>query len=105
MVDHGYPRGYIGAVTHTVASKHKILARVRKLRGQVEAMERAVDKEAGCDEIVHLIAAIRGAAAGLMAEILEGHVRTHLVDEKRHPDVLNGAAADQLVKVIRTYLR
>jgi len=92
-------------MSHTVKNKDKLLARVRRIRGQVEAMERALDAEAGCEKIIHLIAAIRGGAASLMAELVEDHVRTHLVDRERHPDALNDAAADQLVNLVRTYLR
>lgn len=92
-------------MSHTVKNKDKLLARVRRIRGQVEAMERALDAEAGCEKIIHLIAAIRGGAASLMAELVEDHVRTHLVDRERHPDALNDDAADQLVNLVRTYLR
>jgi DNA-binding FrmR family transcriptional regulator len=43
--------------------------------------------------------------AGLMAEVVEDHVRTHLVDPKQHPGALNGEAAEQLLAVVRTYLK
>jgi FrmR/RcnR family transcriptional regulator, repressor of frmRAB operon len=42
--------------------------------------------------------------AGLMAEVVEDHVRTHLVDAKKHPEALN-EAAEQLLDVVRTYLK
>jgi FrmR/RcnR family transcriptional regulator, repressor of frmRAB operon len=80
-------------MTHTVHGKRKLLARVRRIRGQVEAIERALDGEAGCDRVMHLIAGARGAMAGLMAEVVEDHVRMHLVD------------AEQLLEVVRTYLK
>ena len=92
-------------MTHTVREKQKLLARVRRIRGQVEAIERALDKEAGCEQVMHLIAGARGAMAGLMAEVIEDHVRTHLVDTKKHPEALNKDAAEQLLDVFRTYLR
>ena len=47
----------------------------------------------------------RGAMAGLMAEVVEDHIRTHLVDDQKHPGALNGEAAEQLLDVIRTYLK
>ena len=81
------------------------MARVRRLRGQVEAIERALDSEAGCERVMHLIAAVRGATAGLMAEVVEDHVRTHLVDRDKHPDALNTEATEQLLEVVRSYLR
>jgi FrmR/RcnR family transcriptional regulator, repressor of frmRAB operon len=92
-------------MSHTVREKQKLLARVRRLRGQVEAIERALEKEAGCEHVMHLIAGARGAMAGLMAEVVEDHVRTHLVDDQKHPGALNGEAAGQLLDVIRTYLK
>ena len=90
---------------HTLRDQKKLLARVRRLRGQVEGIERALESEAGCEEIMHLIAGARGAMAGLMAEIVEDHVRSHLVDTKRHPGALNTEAAEQLLDVVRTYLK
>jgi FrmR/RcnR family transcriptional regulator, repressor of frmRAB operon len=92
-------------MTHTVRDKAKLLARVRRIRGQVEAIERALESEAGCEQVMHLIAGMRGATAGLMAVVVEDHVRTHLVDPDRHPGVLNAEAAEQLLGIVRTYLR
>ncbi len=99
--------GYLinSGMTHTVRDKEKLLARVRRIRGQVEAVERALDREAGCEKVMHLIAAARGATSGLMAEVVEDHVMTHLVDPERHPGALNLDAAGQLLDVVRTYLR
>ena len=78
---------------------------MRRIRGQVEAIERALDGEAGCERVMHLIAGARGAMAGLMAEVVEDHVRRHLVDAEWYPDALNTEAAEQLIEVIRTYLK
>jgi DNA-binding FrmR family transcriptional regulator len=92
-------------MSHTVYEKRKLLARVRRIKGQVEAVERALDGEADCDQVLHLIAGTRGALAGLMAEVVEDHVRTHLVDAEKFPTALNTEAAEQLLEVIRTYLK
>jgi len=92
-------------MTHTIRDKLKLLARARRIRGQIEAIERALESEAGCEQVMHLIAAARGAMAGLMAEVVEDHVRTHLVDAESFPGALNVEAADQLLDVVRTYLR
>jgi DNA-binding FrmR family transcriptional regulator len=92
-------------MTHTVRDKQKLLARVRRIKGQVEAIERALDGEAGCEHVMHQIAGVRGAMAGLMAEVLEDHVRTHLVDAEKYPKALNQNAAEQLLDVVRTYLK
>jgi FrmR/RcnR family transcriptional regulator, repressor of frmRAB operon len=92
-------------MTHTIREKQKLLSRVRRIRGQVEAIERALDGEAGCEPVLHLIAGVRGAIAGLMAEVVEDHVRTHLVDREKYPDALHAEAAEQLLQIVRTYLK
>jgi DNA-binding FrmR family transcriptional regulator len=92
-------------MTHTIREKQKLLARVRRIRGQIEAIERGLESEAGCEQIMHLIAGARGAMAGLMAEVVEDHVRTHLVDSTAHPGALNPDAVAQLLDVVRTYLK
>ena len=92
-------------MSHTIRDQKKLLARVRRLRGQVDGIERALANQAGCEQVMHLIAGARGAMAGLMAEVLEDHVRSHLVDAEKHPDALNTDAAEQLLDVVRTYLK
>jgi DNA-binding FrmR family transcriptional regulator len=92
-------------MSHTIREKQKLLARVRRIRGQIEGIERALVEETECDRILHLIAGARGAMAGLMAEVIEDHVREHLVDAEKHPGALNAEAADQLLEVVRAYLK
>ena len=92
-------------MSHTIEQKEKLLARARRLKGQVEAIERALDSEAGCEKVMHLLASARAAMAGLMAEVVEDHVRTHLVDREKHPEALNTEAAEHLLSVVRTYLK
>jgi len=89
-------------MTHTIHEKRKLLARVRRIKGQIESVERALEGEAGCDQVMHLIAGCRGAIAGLMAEVVEDHVRTHLVVREKSSDV---DAAAQLIEVVHTYMR
>jgi FrmR/RcnR family transcriptional regulator, repressor of frmRAB operon len=92
-------------VSHTIREKHKLLARVRRIRGQVEAIERALESEAGCESVMHLLASTRAAMAGLTAEVVEDHVRTHLMELKAPADDRKQQAAEQLLSVVRTYLR
>jgi FrmR/RcnR family transcriptional regulator, repressor of frmRAB operon len=92
-------------MSHTVREKQKLLARVRRLRGQIEGIERALVSETGCDQVMHLIAGARGAMASLMAEVVQDHVRTHLVDAEKYPAALKPEAAEQLLEVVRTYLK
>jgi DNA-binding FrmR family transcriptional regulator len=92
-------------MSHTVREKQKLLARIRRIRGQIEAIERALEAEAGCETVMHLIAGVRGATSGLMAEVLEEHVRAHLVDADRKRGASGMGAAEQLVEVLHAYLR
>ncbi|MBV9786150.1 MAG: metal/formaldehyde-sensitive transcriptional repressor [Acidisphaera sp.] len=92
-------------MTHTIREKGKLLARVRRMKGQVEAIERALEAEAGCEQVMHLLAGVRGAMAGLMAEVVEDHVRTHLLDADVPPSTLRAEAAEQLMGVVRAYLK
>ena len=89
-------------MSHTVRNKPKLLARVRRIKGQVEAIERALEEEGGCDRVMHLIAGTRGAILGLMAEVVEDHVRSHLVGRDTDHDA---DPIEDLVQTIRTYLR
>jgi len=92
-------------VAHTIRDKAKLLARVRRIRGQIEATERALEDERACAEVLHLIAAARGAINSLMAEVLEGHIRAHVVDPEHEPDRARAEGAAELIEVVRTYLK
>lgn len=87
-------------MTHTIREKTKLLHRVRRLRGQVEAIERALESEAGCERVMQLIAASRGAMNGLMAEVVEDHIRTHLMSPDQNTD-----GADELIDVVHSYFK
>ena len=88
---------------HTIQHKKRLLNRIRRIRGQLEAVERALVEERGCAEVMLTLAASRGAIHSLMVELLEEHLHTHVVDEangaKRHK------AADEVAKVFRMSLR
>ncbi len=92
-------------MSHTIREKQKLLNRVRRIRGQVEAIERALDGELGCDKVMHLIAGCRGAINGLLVEVVEDHVRTHLVDRETDPGALKEDAVEQLVDLVHSYFK
>jgi FrmR/RcnR family transcriptional regulator, repressor of frmRAB operon len=92
-------------MAHTTEEKKKLLNRVRRIRGQVEAVERALDEEAECSEILHNISACRGAMDALMAEVIEGHIRFHVLDPGSIPTDDQTKAADDLVHALRAYLK
>ncbi len=90
-------------MSHTVKQKGKLIARVRRIRGQVEALERSLEAEQGCTEVLHQIAAVRGAMNGLMVEVLEGHIREHVAEPEVRYSRSDGA--EQLIEVLRAYLK
>ena len=90
-------------MSHTTKDKKKLLSRIRRIRGQSEAIERALEGEGECEEILQLVASCRGALNGLMAELIEGHLRFHVLVEgqKTLPSQLE--AADELIAVVKRY--
>ncbi len=94
-------------MAHTVREKAKLLGRVRRIRGQVEALERALEEERGCTAVMQQIAAVRGAINGLMAEVLEDHIRVHVFNTQPDPDAEaeRVAGAEELIDLVRAYLK
>jgi len=81
-----------------------LVNRVRRLRGQVDAIERALAGEASCSDLLQRITAARGAINGLMAEVLEEHVREYLLPADSDADPLKANAAEELIEIIHSYL-
>ncbi|WP_297907533.1 metal/formaldehyde-sensitive transcriptional repressor [Thiomonas sp.] len=92
-------------MSHTIRRKTKLLNRVRRIRGQVDAIERALEAEAGCEQVMHVIAACRGALNGLLGEVVEEHIQSHLVEPLKDKDASAAEAAEQLKDVFRGYFR
>jgi len=89
---------------HTIKGKKQLLTRVRRIKGQAEALEKALEHERDCSAVLQQIAAIRGAVNGLMAEVLEGHLREHLGPDNISPQQ-RSEDLDQVVAVLRSYLK
>ena len=92
-------------MSHVVKNKSKLLGRVRRIKGQVEAVERALEAEVGCTDILMLVASMRGALNGLTAELMEDHIRYHVVDPAHEVDPDRAKGAADLIEVVRTYLK
>jgi DNA-binding FrmR family transcriptional regulator len=92
-------------MAHTIREKAKLLGRIRRIRCQMEALERSVDEEKGCSEVLHQIAAARGAMNGLMVEVLADHIEMHVANPAINSNVERSKGADELIEVIRSYLR
>jgi FrmR/RcnR family transcriptional regulator, repressor of frmRAB operon len=92
-------------LAHIVRDKKKLLNRIRRIRGQMESIENAIEAGADCSGVLHTISACRGAINALMAEVLDGHIRFHVLDPDRHPASAKAQATQELIDLIRTYLR
>ena len=88
---------------HSPADKKRAVARLRRIRGQAEALERAVEAGTECGALLQQIAALRGAANGLMAEVLESHLRETFGPEAAVPAA--DSEIDTVMKILRTYLK
>lgn len=89
---------------HSPKEKARALARVRRIRGQVEALERALEAGSACAPVLQQMAAIRGALNGLMTQVLESHIREGIgqedLPERQRQELLN-----ELIELVRSYQR
>ena len=92
-------------MSHAVHEKQKLLNRVRRIRGQIDAVERALEAEESCTRIMRLLTAARGALNGMMAEVVEDHIQMHMMEANRKPAREEIAAAGELVEVLRSYIK
>jgi DNA-binding FrmR family transcriptional regulator len=92
-------------MAHIIKNKKKLLARISRIRGQINGIEKALNEDRECGEVLLTLAACRGAINALMAEILEGHVRLHLLQPDPRNETDQAVAAEELIEVIRRYLK
>lgn len=85
--------------------RQKLINRVRRLAGQIEALERAVENDASFTEVVRLLAAGRGAINSIMAEVVEDYIQAHLLGGDRKPTRSEVDAAEELLDVLRSYIK
>ena len=90
-------------MSHHDRESIKLLQRVRKLRGQLDAVERSLTSEADCGDQLMLLAAVRGGINSLMGEVLETHIRFHLVDGAK--EQIAPELAEDLIDLVRAYLK
>jgi DNA-binding FrmR family transcriptional regulator len=90
-------------MSHDEREKLKLLQRVRKLRGQLDAVERALESKKDCGDQLMLLAAVRGGVNGLMGEVLETHIRFHLTDGSK--EQIAPELAEDLIDLVRAYLK
>ncbi len=91
-------------MAHTIADKKKLLARVRRIKGQSEALESSLETETECMSVLQQIAAIKGAVNGLMKQVLEGHLREHLGAEGITPEQRKDEI-EKVILILKSYLK
>ena len=89
---------------HVASEKAKLLNRLRRLRGQIEALERAVNADDECARVLQQATACRGALEGFIAEVIEDHIREHMIEAGGSSDDPRMLAAEQLIEIVRAYL-
>ena len=90
-------------MAHPIANKEKLLLRVKKIKGQLSGIEKALEDEKDCFKILQQISATRGAIQSLMSEVLDGHIKEHLgnhVSEAQREEEIHNLAS-----LLKTYLR
>ena len=92
-------------MSHTIKDKKELILRSKRIQGQVDALVRALTEERDCSDVLQLMSAARGAMNSLMAELLEGHIRSHVLNGKQKPTSEQVAAADEVVAMVKSYLK
>jgi DNA-binding FrmR family transcriptional regulator len=92
-------------MSHTTKDKNKLILRAKRIQGQVEALVRALSDERDCSEVLQVMSAARGAMNSLMAELLEGHIRSHVLNGKHKATSQQQSAADEVIDMVKSYLK
>ena len=88
-------------MSHLSREKLDLVTRTRKIVGQLEAVERALNQDEPCGEVLQRLAAARGAINSLMAELMEDHIRNHMPRKSKSSE----EATEDLIEIVRTYLK
>lgn len=91
-------------MSHIKSSKDKLLGRVRRIAGQIAAIEKSIEREDGCSAVLHQVAGVRGAVYGLMDGLIEDHIREH-VARSDLTDEARSTAAEELIAALRCYAK
>jgi DNA-binding FrmR family transcriptional regulator len=91
-------------MSHIPKDKQKLVARIRRIRGQVDAIERSLTADDDCAAVLMLLANVRGGVNSLMAEVLEDHIRHHMTGSEKSAVPVTELAED-LIDLVRAYLK
>lgn len=91
-------------MSHLEKEKQKLVARIRRIRGQVDSIERSLSTGDDCADVLMLLANVRGGINSLMAEVLEDHIRLHMISPEKGVPASTELAED-LIGLVRAYLK
>ncbi|WGL59121.1 metal/formaldehyde-sensitive transcriptional repressor [Pigmentibacter sp. JX0631] len=90
--------------SHIISNKMRLIARVKKMQGQLKSVEQALDSDEDCKKILHTLASVRGALTGLMCEVIESHILEHMSEENRELSKHELQLANELSVSLKTFL-
>ncbi|HUY84640.1 MAG TPA: metal/formaldehyde-sensitive transcriptional repressor [Steroidobacteraceae bacterium] len=90
---------------HVANEKTKLLNRIKRLRGQLEGIQRAIEADEECANVLQQATACRGALDGFIAEVIEDHIREHMADAGAARAAERVSAAEDLIEIVHQYLR
>lgn len=90
-------------MAHTIRDKAKIVSRINRIKGQLDAFTKAIETEQDCYQNMQLLASCRGALNGLMAEVVEGHIRGHIVEAENKKAA--SESGEELIDIMRSFLK
>lgn len=90
-------------MSHLFEDRKKIISRIKRIKGQLEAVEKSLNDGKECFEVLQTLSACRGGLNGLMGELVEGHVKEHIMHDPVHPKTAQDKSALELVKLLKTY--
>ncbi|MBI2522358.1 MAG: metal/formaldehyde-sensitive transcriptional repressor [Bdellovibrio sp.] len=88
---------------HTAKNKERLLVRIKRIQGQLGAVASSLEKGDECYIVLQRLAGARGALQGLIGEIIEGHIREHVVAAKSAKDA--SEAGEQTIEIMKSFWR
>ena len=90
-------------MSHVFKDRKRISNRINRIKGQLDSVGKMLDKEEYCLSVMQTLAACRGALNGLMGEIMDGHIKYHIMSEPETMSSPQDKAANELIKLLKTY--
>ncbi len=88
-------------MSQTIREKSKIISRVNRLKGQLDAFAEAIDSEEECYQVMQLLSSCRGALNGLMGDVIEQHIREHIVEAENKK--IATESGEELIDIMKSF--